>query len=200
MMGRGVIHSKSSKQKINVKSSTEAELVGASDFVSQTIWTRNFIEAQGYKVNDSEFFQDNMSAMKMEKNGRQSTGQRSRHINIRYFFIKDRVKNGEINLIHCPTAIMIADYFTKPLQGALFVKFRNLIIGITHFSTLDEPVPDVLRSVLKNPDLVSKNPDLKMTSTSSPATTSDVGIKLPLTNHMSWASVVRGQQPLTIKD
>ena len=77
--------------------------------------TRNFIEAQGYKVDDSEFFQDNMSAMKMERNGRQSAGQRSRHINIRYFFIKDRISKGEINLIHCPTAIMIADYFTKPL-------------------------------------------------------------------------------------
>jgi hypothetical protein len=55
-MGRGVLHSRSTKQKINVKSSTEAELVGASNFVPQTIWTRNFIEAQGYKVDDSEFF------------------------------------------------------------------------------------------------------------------------------------------------
>ena len=200
MMGKGVLHSKSSKQKINVKSSTEAELVGASDFVSQTIWTRNFIEAQGYKVDDSEFFQDNMSAMRMERNGRQSAGQRSRHINIRYFFIKDRISKGEINLIHCPTAIMIADYFTKPLQGALFVKFRNIIMGITHFSTLDEPTPVVLRSVLESPDSKLKNPDLRMTSTPDPATTSDVAAELPLTGRVSWASVVRGQQPLTIKD
>ena len=200
MMGKGVLHSKSSKQKINVESSTEAELVGASDFVSQTIWTRNFIEAQGYKVDDSEFFQDNMSAMRMERNGRQSAGQRSRHINIRYFFIKDRISKGEINLIHCPTAIMIADYFTKPLQGALFVKFRNIIMGITHFSTLDEPTPVVLRSVLESPDSKLKNPDLRMTSTPDPATTSDVAAELPLTGRVSWASVVRGQQPLTIKD
>jgi hypothetical protein len=150
MMGKGTLYSKSSKQKINTKSSTEAELVGASDFLPQTIWTTNFIEAQGYVVNNSDFYQDNTSAMRMERNGRQSAGQRSRHINIRYFFIKDRIANGEINLIHCPTAKMIADYFTKPLQGSLFVKFRDLVLGITHFSTLDAPEPLVLGSVLEN--------------------------------------------------
>jgi hypothetical protein len=115
MMGKGVLYAKSSKQKLNTKSSTEAELIGASDFLPQTIWTQNFLEAQGYPVDNNEFFQDNMSAMKMEKNGRCSAGQRSRHINIRYFFIKDRIESGDINLIHCPTGIMIADFFTKPL-------------------------------------------------------------------------------------
>jgi len=139
MMGKGVLYGKSSKQKINTKSSTEAELVGASDFLPQTIWTRNFIEAQGYKIDDSDFYQDNMSAMQMERNGRASAGQQSRHINIRYFFIKDRIANGEINLVHCPTGIMVADFFTKPLQGYLFKKFRDIIMGITHFSTLTVP-------------------------------------------------------------
>jgi hypothetical protein len=105
MMGKGVLlYAKWSKQKINTKSSTEAELVGASDFLSQTIWTRNFIEAQGYKIDESEFFQDNMSTtMKMEKNGRTSAGPRSRHINIRYFFIQDRINKKEIVLLHCPS-------------------------------------------------------------------------------------------------
>jgi hypothetical protein len=165
MMGKGTLYSKSAKQKINTKSSTEAELVGASDFLPQTIWTTNFIEAQGYTVDNSDFYQDNTSAMRMERNGRQSAGQRSRHINIRYFFIKDRIANGEINLIHCPTAKMIADYFTKPLQGALFVKFRDLVMGITHFCTLDAPEQHVLGSVLEN----SSSP----TSTTSPGATSD---------------------------
>ena len=60
------------KQKLNTKSSTEAELVGASDFLPQTIWATNFIIAQGYKIDESEFHQDNMSSMKIEKNGRAS--------------------------------------------------------------------------------------------------------------------------------
>jgi len=80
MMGKGILYGKSSKQKLNRKSSTKAEVVGASDFLPQTIWTRNFIEAQGYTIDDSDFYQDNMSAMRIS-----SAGQKSRHINIRYF-------------------------------------------------------------------------------------------------------------------
>jgi hypothetical protein len=55
---------------------------------------------------------------------------RTKHIRVRYFFIKDRVSNGDITLKHCPTGEMIADHFTKPLQGALFHKFRAEIQGI----------------------------------------------------------------------
>eukprot|EP00980_Cylindrotheca_fusiformis_P009115 scaffold1977_cov73-Cylindrotheca_fusiformis.AAC.1 len=81
-MGKGALYASSRRQKINTKSSTEAELVGAADFLAQTLWTTNFLRAQGYEVSRSEYHQDNQSAMKMEKNGRQSAGQKSRHINI----------------------------------------------------------------------------------------------------------------------
>eukprot|EP00978_Attheya_sp_CCMP212_P037932 scaffold183156_cov29-Attheya_sp.AAC.1 len=69
-----------------------------------------------------------MSAMLLENNGRASSSRRTRHINIRYFFVTDRIKNKEMSVIHCPTGEMVADYFTKPLQGALFKKFRDLIM------------------------------------------------------------------------
>ena len=42
----------------------------------------------------------------------------------------DRIKSGEIKIEYCPTLDMIGDYFTKPLQGSLFRKFRNLMLGI----------------------------------------------------------------------
>jgi hypothetical protein len=138
-MGKGALYASSKRQKLNTKSSTEAELVGAGDFLPQTIWTTNFIEAQGYKVTRSEFHQDNQSAMKMEKNGRQSAGQRSRHINIRYFFIKDRIDRGDISLMYCPTGEMIADFFTKPQQGGTFIKFRDIVMGVTHHSSSRVP-------------------------------------------------------------
>jgi hypothetical protein len=65
------------------KSSTEAELVGISDvLLVQVIWTQYFLEAQGYFVKDSIVYQDNQRAMLMEKNGRASSGKRTRHINI----------------------------------------------------------------------------------------------------------------------
>jgi hypothetical protein len=72
--------------------------------------------------------------MKMEKNGRQSAGQRSRHINIRYFFIKDKIDKKEINLMYCPTGEMVADFFSKPQQGRLFRDFRDIVMGVKHHS------------------------------------------------------------------
>ena len=63
--------------------------------------------------------------MLLEKNGIMSSSKRTKHINVRYYFIKDRIDKGEINVIYCPTEMMIADYFTKPLQGLLFIRFME---------------------------------------------------------------------------
>jgi hypothetical protein len=138
--GTGGIVCKSSKQKLNTKSSTESELVGASDYLPNTLWIKMFMEAQGYPISECFFEQDNESAIKLEKNGRSSCGPKSRHINIRYFFIKDRTKAEGITIRHCPTLQMLADFFTKPLQGALFRKFRDVILGYSHVETLTELV------------------------------------------------------------
>jgi hypothetical protein len=143
-MGRGVFMPKSTKQKLNTKSSTEAELVGASDYLPNTIWAKNFLEAQGYDIIENVFHQDNQSAIRMEKNGRASAGQKSRHINIRYFFIKDRILDGDMEVIYCPTELMLADFYTKPLQGSLFKKFRSVILGYEHISILEHDASTVV--------------------------------------------------------
>ena len=128
-LGRETIFTKSTRQQINYKSSTETELVAATEVLPQILWTTNFLEDQGVEVRENCLFQDNKSAMQMENNGGVSSGQRTRHINIRYFFIKDRVETGEVTIIYCPPDDMIADFFTKPLQGMKFVAFRKLIMG-----------------------------------------------------------------------
>ena len=46
--------------------------------------------------------------------------------------MSDKVSSKEISVAYCPTTEMVADYFTKPLQGSLFIKFRDLIQGIDH--------------------------------------------------------------------
>ena len=66
----------------------------------------------------------------MENNGRHSSGKRTRHLNICYFFITDRIGAKKINVQYCPTELLIADFFTKPLQGAQFRKLRNAILNI----------------------------------------------------------------------
>ena len=123
LMGWGSLHAKSSKQKLNTKSSTESDLVGMSDYLPYNIWWIHFLNEQGYKVKD-------------KKNGRNSCTGNSCHIDIRYFFIKDRIDKGEVRVKYCGTDIMLADYFTKPLQGSLFHKFRNVIMGYHHISYL----------------------------------------------------------------
>ena len=129
-MGQGTIVAMSSKQKINTRSSTEAELVGVDQPLPLILWSRLFSQSQGITIDDNILYQDNESAIRMEKNGKASCTKRTKHIEIRYFYITDKVKSGEINIEHCPTKEMIGDYFTKPLAGSLFKKFRNLILGI----------------------------------------------------------------------
>ena len=129
-VGKGSFYSMSSKQKINTRSSTEAELVGVNDAMSMIIWMRLFLEAQGFDVQDNVVFQDNMSSILLEKNGRRSSGKQTRHIEIRYYFITDNIRRGRASVIHCPTEDMVADFFTKPLQGSLFRKFRSIIMNV----------------------------------------------------------------------
>jgi hypothetical protein len=120
----------SKKQKLNTKSSMECELVGVDDASPQMLWTPYFVEEQGYGVEASILNQDNLNAILLKKNGKASSGKRTKHINVRYFFIKDRIGSGEITVKHCPATEMLADHFTKPLQGTMFRKFRADIQGV----------------------------------------------------------------------
>ena len=119
----------STKQKLNTRSSTVAEVVGVDDFVGEIIWFQHFMEAQGFALGKTTLFQDNQSAMLLETKGKASSTKRTRHINIRYFHIADLVAKGRLNVEYCSTLDMVADFFTKPLQGAQFLKFKKLILG-----------------------------------------------------------------------
>ena len=82
-LGKGSIYSSSPRQKLNTKSSTKVELVGVSDAMSQILWTRYFMEAQAYGIDENVGGQNNMSTMLLENNGRASSSRRTRNINIR---------------------------------------------------------------------------------------------------------------------
>jgi len=127
--GRGMPITMSKKQKLNTRSSTEAELVGADDHATMILWTKLFMEAQGYEIKKNILYQDNKSTILLEENGKRSSGKRTRAINIRYFFLTDQAEKGNLNIEYCPTTEMIGDHFTKPLQGKLFEKFKKLIMG-----------------------------------------------------------------------
>jgi hypothetical protein len=130
-IGKGCILSTSTKQKVNTRSSTEAELVSIDDVISKVIWVKLFLEAQGLTVKKHVIKRDNQSSMKLEQNGKASSGKRTRHFNIKYFNITDLVNRKEVTLEFCPSEEMRADYFTKPLTGAKFTKFRKEIMNLT---------------------------------------------------------------------
>ena len=119
----------SQKQRLNTRSSTEAELVGADDFLSKMLWTQKFLQQQGIIMKQNILYQDNQSAILLESKGRSSLGKRSRAINIRFFAIKDSCDHGDLEIRYCPTDLMVGDFFTKPLQGKKFREFRDLILG-----------------------------------------------------------------------
>jgi hypothetical protein len=129
-MGKGSVYASSLWQKLNTCSLTEAELVSADDAIGMILWTRLFLESQGYAVSDTRLYQDNQSAMLLEKNGRQSSSKRMQHINIQYFFIANCIEKGDVKVEYCPTEDMVADIFTKSLQGSAFHKFRNAVLNM----------------------------------------------------------------------
>ena len=129
-LGKGAIYGTSTKQKLVTRSSTESELVGIYDVMPQILWTRHFLEAQGYAVKDSNVHQENKSAVLLEQNGRGSSSKRTRHLNIRYFFVTDHIASKDVSVKYCPTSEMVSDYFTKPLQGSLFRRMRDTIMNV----------------------------------------------------------------------
>ena len=78
------------------------------------------MKEQGFPIESSTLLQYNKSAILLEKNGRRSYSYRIRYINIRYFCIKDLIKQGEVKVDYCATEQMLADFFSKALQGHLF--------------------------------------------------------------------------------
>ena len=77
-LGRGFPIVNSTKQKLNTRSSTESELVGVDDMMPTILWARYFLKAQGYDVTDNIIYQDNQSAILLEKNGKASSSKRTR--------------------------------------------------------------------------------------------------------------------------
>ena len=139
MIGKGSVYSMSTKQKVNTRSSTEAELVGVNDAIGTALWVKMFMEEQGYKINDNIIYQDNQSAMLLERNGRKSSSKKTRHMDLRYYFITDQIKNGKVRVAYCPTDDMIGDFMTKPLQGSKFNKFQGAILNLPGAEKIPAP-------------------------------------------------------------
>jgi hypothetical protein len=127
---KGAVASSSNKMKCNTKCSMETELISLADKLMDIIWMRYFVKCQGYNIDEYVVYQDNMSALLLEKNGRVLSSRRTKHIKVKYFSIKVYYDAGKINIKFCPTDKMWADVLTKSLQGQALIQLNIRLINI----------------------------------------------------------------------
>ena len=128
---------KSSRQKSIALSTAEAEYMALSDAAREAIymrWLLNSILGIGDRDElDSQppvkIFEDNQAAIRMAINP--TSHDRSKHIDIRYNYVRDKVLAGKLDIVYIPTKEQAADIFTKTLNPVMFKEARNLL-GMTN--------------------------------------------------------------------
>lgn len=122
----GAISWSSKKQELVTLSTAEAEYVAATHAAKEVIWLRRLIgEVFGAIPNPTTLFSDSQSAIALTKDGHYHA--RTKHIDIRYHFIRYVIENGSIKLIYCPTNEMTADVLTKALPSAKVKHFASAL-------------------------------------------------------------------------
>jgi hypothetical protein len=128
-LGAGPLVVKSTKQRIVTKSSTEAEIVAVSDMAGEIISVQEFLKEQGVAMSEpSVVFQDNTSCISLLKSAVGHHG-RTKHMAIREFWIRDKIRDGVLKVEYLKTSDMVADILTKPLQGSAFVRLRAMLLN-----------------------------------------------------------------------
>ena len=148
-MGNGATSSYSRKLKANTRISTTTKLFTVDMFMPEMLWTIHFMEAQGYEVECVGLYQDNISTQLLVKNGKMSSKKKTKNIKAKFFFIKDRVYDGEIKVIGCPTEEMWGGIMTKPLPGTTFHVFRAELM--TCLVNYEDPTEEVEPRIKQQP-------------------------------------------------
>ena len=129
--GLGTYFFRSYPQKEKQLASTHTELRAASDAVACGMHIQHLMKSMDFPKETYEvmlFFEDNQSVMALIKNGR-AIDSKSKHIDIRYFWMKQYFDDGRFKMIHCPTKEMVADIGTKPKAGEAFLYNRARLLG-----------------------------------------------------------------------
>jgi ribonuclease HI len=114
----------SRKQNSVALSSTEAEYMALSEAVQEALWLIKIFADLGWDIKPVTLYEDNMSCMELTKNNKQH--QRTKHIDIRYHFVRDAIKKKDIRMEYIETKEQVADMMTKPLTNALLTKFKEM--------------------------------------------------------------------------
>ncbi len=114
----GTVSWRSKRQEIVALSSTEAEYVALSFAAQELMWLRSFLNDLGYYQQKNLLYEDNQGAIALSKNP--DNHSRTKHIDVRYHYIRDLVEKKKIQVDYCPTTNMLADIMTKGLPRPRF--------------------------------------------------------------------------------
>ena len=125
-IGNCTVSWSSKKQATIAKSSTEAEYVSLSSAAQEAIWLRSLMKDLGNKLKAATLlYEDNQGAIELSRNPKHHN--RTKHIDISYHFIREKVASNEIVVEYCPSVEMLADIMTKGLPKATFERLRNAL-------------------------------------------------------------------------
>jgi hypothetical protein len=126
LLSGGVVAWSSRKQPVVTLSTTEAEYVAAAACACHSIWMERVLNSLDFSsCKCVKIFCDNSSTIKLSKNP--VLHGRTKHIDIKFHFLRDLVKEGVVELVHCGTSEQMADIMTKPLKLESFLKLRNML-------------------------------------------------------------------------
>jgi len=135
LLSLGAVSWMSKKQPIVTLSSTEAEFVVSAASVCQEMWMKRVLRNLTHTHNSNTIIMcDNSSTIKLSKNPVMHG--MSKHIRVRFHFLRDLVKDGEIELVHCETKEQVADLLTKALKLETFQTLRKKM-GMVDFSEIN---------------------------------------------------------------
>jgi hypothetical protein len=120
---------KSKKQKLVSRSSTEAELIALNEGLPEVIWAKQFMQNLGVPQGMITVFEDNTSTIILANKQNGATLSKTKHIQIRFYYVRELIEQKEINIVYLSTKEMLADLLTKPMTGWLFKALRDQILN-----------------------------------------------------------------------
>ena len=127
MLSGGLISWRTNKQTCVALSTAEAEYVALSSAGQKAVWLKTLLnDLKVFSIKEPMLsFEDNQSAICLAKNPRDHP--KTKHISIKFHYIRELIDSGEIKVQYCPTSEMLADIFTKGLSAEKFYKLRSML-------------------------------------------------------------------------
>jgi hypothetical protein len=137
LLRRSLVSWSSKKQNSVALSTTEDEYIAAGSCCAQILWMKATLNDFGIKFKQIPLLYDNESAMKLTNNPVQHA--RTKHIDVRHYFIIDHQQKGDISIENVGTDDQLTDIFTKPLNEKRFCKLSNELNKLDFSKCVDAP-------------------------------------------------------------